>query len=142
MRNPEQPNPMEDHESVEQKESQLDVAQEEESALKVGEKVSIKGINGELFEGCTIKDYKENKDLITVELPDGKGDVYMRRSEFLEAVKNAQTEAVEVGEPKTIELQSRDASKYKAGQRFDNGRVRGTIRIIDFMHNKISVELD
>ncbi|MEK7117742.1 MAG: hypothetical protein AAB861_03130, partial [Patescibacteria group bacterium] len=37
------------------------------------------------------------------------------------------------------ELFSRDTSKYKTGEQFDNGVVKGTIEIIDHMNGKIFV---
>ncbi|MEK9185376.1 MAG: hypothetical protein AAB863_01240 [Patescibacteria group bacterium] len=37
------------------------------------------------------------------------------------------------------ELFSRDTSKYKTGEQFDNGTVRGTIEVIDHMNSRIFV---
>lgn len=38
-----------------------------------------------------------------------------------------------------VELFSRDTSKYKTGEQFDNGTVKGTIEVIDHMNSKIFV---
>jgi|ETN02SMinimDraft_4_1059925.scaffolds.fasta_scaffold236668_1 hypothetical protein len=59
-----------------------------------------------------------------------------------ESVEQKEQQPESAEKPKLVELQSRDVSKYRTGQRFDNGRDKGVIRSIDYMNNKIFIEPD
>ena len=63
----------------------------------------------------------------------------------LDDQEDASEQAAKHEDPKTEWLQSTDATKYKAGQRYDDDREKGkhgTIVSIDYMHDRIQVALD